>query len=147
MKTKSPKASVRNKAGKSRLASRVAVTGHHVEHSEHHATFEPRVLDAVRQSHRGAPPKTRNISLTAELDTQIELRVRSGLYGNASDVVRAGLRALLREEMAERYQQFKGIMATLPRDPITPGIEQDIESQVKAGRAADARRAAQLARP
>ncbi len=92
-------------------------------------------------------PKTRNISLTSELDTQIEQRVRSGLYGNASDVVRAGLRALLREEMAERYQQFKGIMATLPRDPVTPGIEQDIERQVKAGRAADTKRAAQLARP
>lgn len=81
--------------------------------------------------------KTRNISLPSELDIQIEQRVRSGRYGNASDVVRAGLRALLREEMAGSYRQFQDIMAALPRDPITPEIEQDIERQVKAGRAAD----------
>ncbi len=82
--------------------------------------------------------KTRNISLTAEMDREIEKRVLSGRYGNASDVVRAGLRALLREEMADAYHQFRDIMAALPREPITPEIEQDIERLVKAGRTADA---------
>ncbi len=101
---------------------------------------------------RGSVPmptkvKTRNISLPSALDIQIEQRVRSGLYGNASDVVRAGLRALLREEMSERYQHFKGIMAALPRDPITPEIEQDIERRVKTGRTADTKRAAPNGRP
>lgn len=84
--------------------------------------------------------KTRNVSLPVELDVEIEKRVRSGRYGNASDVVRAGLRALLREEMADAYHQFRDIMATLPRDPITPEIEQDVERLVKAGRRAEANR-------
>ena len=80
--------------------------------------------------------KTRHVSLPVGLDGEIEKRVRSGRYGNASDVVRAGLRALLREEMADAYQQFRDIMATLPRDPITPEIEHDVERLVKAGRRA-----------
>ena len=42
--------------------------------------------------------KTMNISLPSELKRFIEGRVRSGLYGNASDVVRAGLRLLEEEE-------------------------------------------------
>jgi len=33
--------------------------------------------------------KTRSVSLTLELDAQIERRVNSGRYGNASDVMRA----------------------------------------------------------
>lgn len=111
-----------------------------------------RLISEPRTASLGSVPKmtkvkTRNISLPSALDIQIEQRVRSGLYGNASDVVRAGLRALLREEMSERYQHFKGIMATLPRDPIAPEIEQEIERRVKTGRAADAKRAAPIGRP
>jgi antitoxin ParD1/3/4 len=41
---------------------------------------------------------TRNINLTDELDRLIEDRVSSGLYQNASEVVRAGLRLLDRKE-------------------------------------------------
>jgi len=41
---------------------------------------------------------TRNINLTAELDRFIASRVKSGRYENASEVVRAGLRNLEREE-------------------------------------------------
>jgi antitoxin ParD1/3/4 len=37
---------------------------------------------------------TRNISLTEELDAAIKARVSSGRYENASEVVRAALRAL-----------------------------------------------------
>ena len=81
--------------------------------------------------------KTRNISLPPELDRSIQERVRSGLYGNASDVVRAGLRALAREEMAASYQHFTEIMATLPQDPITPEIEQEVVKAVRRSRAAE----------
>ena len=90
--------------------------------------------------------KTRNISLPTELDTQIESRVRSGRYGNASDVVRAGLRALLREEMGESYRHFREIMDALPSEPLTAEIEQDIERRVKAGRASAAKAATRAAR-
>ncbi len=84
---------------------------------------------------------TMNVSLTPELKAFIERRVRSGLYGNGSDVVRAGLRALVRQEMAEHYRRFQALVSTLPQDPITPEIEREIERRIKAARAADKRRA------
>ncbi len=85
--------------------------------------------------------KTRNISLTPEIDSFIEQRVRSGLYGNASDVVRAGMRALAREEVGGSIRRFEEIMASLPQDPITPEIEQDIVRAVRKSREAGRRKA------
>jgi antitoxin ParD1/3/4 len=41
---------------------------------------------------------TRNVNLTAELDRFVATKVKSGRYENASEVVRAGLRNLEREE-------------------------------------------------
>ena len=82
-----------------------------------------------------------NISLPAELKQFIDSRVRSGLYGNASDVVRAGLRALAREELGLSVKRFEEIMAELPQEPITPEIEQDIERSIRGARAAERRKA------
>jgi antitoxin ParD1/3/4 len=80
--------------------------------------------------------ETMNISLPRELKASIDARVRSGLYGNASDVIRAGLRALLREEMGASIQRFEEILAGLPQEPeITPEIEQEIEQRVRRARA------------
>jgi antitoxin ParD1/3/4 len=45
---------------------------------------------------------TRNVNLTAELDRFVATKVKSGRYENASEVVRAGLRNLEREE--QRYE-------------------------------------------
>jgi antitoxin ParD1/3/4 len=78
--------------------------------------------------------KTMNISLTPELRMSIDRRLRSGLYGNASDVIRAGLRALWHEEMAVAYQEWRKIAARLPREPITPKIESRIERMIRAQR-------------
>jgi putative addiction module CopG family antidote len=83
-----------------------------------------------------------NVSLTPELRAFIARRIRSGLYGNGSDVVRAGLRALVREEAAEHYRRFQEILASLPQDAITPEIEEDIERRIKAGRATERRKRA-----
>lgn len=41
---------------------------------------------------------TRNVNLTDELDHFVATKVKSGRYENASEVVRAGLRTLEREE-------------------------------------------------
>jgi len=41
---------------------------------------------------------TRNVNLTDELDTFVLAKVRSGRYENASEVIRAALRTLEREE-------------------------------------------------
>jgi antitoxin ParD1/3/4 len=86
---------------------------------------------------------TMNISLTPELKAFIELHIRSGLYGNGSDVVRAGLRALAREESVEQYRRFQEMIATLPQEPSTTEIEQDIERRIKTARTAEKRRAKQ----
>src|SRR5206468_423861 len=83
----------------------------------------------------GMATKTMNISLPGELKAFIDARVRSGFYGNASDVIRAGLRALTREEMSASYREFQEIMATLPKDPLTPDIEQEIVKAVRKSRA------------
>jgi antitoxin ParD1/3/4 len=58
---------------------------------------------------------TRNVNLTAELDHFVAKKVRSGRYENASEVVRAGLRTLEREE-----QQYEAKLAAL-RTAINEG--------------------------
>jgi antitoxin ParD1/3/4 len=51
---------------------------------------------------------TRNVNLTDELDRFVAKRVKTGRYENASEVVRAGLRTLKREE-----QQYEAKLAAL----------------------------------
>jgi len=51
---------------------------------------------------------TRNVNLTDELDRFVAIKVRSGRYENASEVVRAGLRTLEREE-----QEYEAKLAAL----------------------------------
>ncbi|MCE5311290.1 MAG: type II toxin-antitoxin system ParD family antitoxin [Acidobacteriales bacterium] len=45
---------------------------------------------------------TRNINLTSHFDRFIEAEVRSGRYGNASEVVRDGLRLMERRKQEEQ---------------------------------------------
>ena len=51
---------------------------------------------------------TRNVNLTDELDQFVASKVQSGRFENASEVVRAGLRTLEREE-----QQYEAKLAAL----------------------------------
>ena len=51
---------------------------------------------------------TRNVNLTDELDRFVPEKVESGRYENASEVVRAALRTLEREE-----QQYEAKLAAL----------------------------------
>ncbi len=51
---------------------------------------------------------TRNVNLTDELDRFLLAKVKSGRYENASEVVRAALRTLEREE-----QQYQAKLAAL----------------------------------
>jgi antitoxin ParD1/3/4 len=51
---------------------------------------------------------TRNVNLTPELEHFVVTKVKSGRYENASEVVRAGLRTLEREE-----QQYEAKLAAL----------------------------------
>ena len=45
---------------------------------------------------------TRNINLTPEMDSFVDAKIRSGQYANASEVLRAGLRALEEDEREDR---------------------------------------------
>jgi antitoxin ParD1/3/4 len=45
------------------------------------------------------PMPTRNVNLTDELDRFVATRIENGRYENASEVVRAALRTLERDEM------------------------------------------------
>jgi antitoxin ParD1/3/4 len=63
---------------------------------------------------------TRNVNLTEELDKFVAARVESGHYENASEVVRAALRTLQREE-----QEHEAKLATL-RKAIDEGLASGI---------------------
>jgi antitoxin ParD1/3/4 len=45
---------------------------------------------------------TRNINLTPEMNNFVDTKIRSGKYANASEVLRAGLRALEEDEQEDR---------------------------------------------
>ncbi|MBV9785796.1 MAG: type II toxin-antitoxin system ParD family antitoxin [Acidisphaera sp.] len=66
------------------------------------------------------PPDKRTISLPAEQATYIDGLVASGAYATASEVVRAGLRALQERDAAvERWSRDKvvPVAATMRDDP------------------------------
>jgi antitoxin ParD1/3/4 len=66
------------------------------------------VMRSKFQQERAVAMPTRNVNLTAELDRFVATKVKSGRYENASEVVRAGLRTLEREE-----QQYEAKLAAL----------------------------------
>jgi antitoxin ParD1/3/4 len=78
---------------------------------------------------------TRNVNLTPELDNFITAKVESGRYENASEVVRAALRELEREEQEHEAKMVALIQA----------IEEGDASGVAAGDVfADVRKALNL---
>jgi antitoxin ParD1/3/4 len=66
---------------------------------------------------------TRNVNLTAELDRFVRRRVKAGRFENASEVVRAGLRTLEREE-----REFEAKLAAL-RKAIDEGDDSGIADE------------------
>jgi antitoxin ParD1/3/4 len=61
---------------------------------------------------------TMNVSLTKELHEYVEMEVASGDFASASEVVRAGLRAL-RDERAETQERLE-----IPRREVKIGFDQ-----------------------
>ncbi len=53
---------------------------------------------------------TKNISLPPELEAYVEAKVASGQYAHASEVVRDGLRIMMREE-AEKLEWMRNAVA------------------------------------
>lgn len=60
---------------------------------------------------------TRNVSLTPSLDAFVSTCLRSGRFGTASEVVRAGLRLLRQSE--ERQTRARERVGTLRSKPVT----------------------------
>ena len=71
---------------------------------------------------------TRNVNLTDELDRFVSEKVDSGKYENASEVVRAGLRALDRQDRA-----YEAKLAAL-RAAIEVGVNSGIAEGDVIGR-------------
>lgn len=68
-----------------------------------------------------------NISLTPELEKIVQDKVNSGLYGNASEVIRAGLRLLVEEEQL-RQSRFDQLVKD-----IKIGFEQSEKGEIVSG--------------
>ena len=68
-----------------------------------------------------------NVSLTPELERLVAAKVKSGMYGSSSEVVRAALRLLQQAEVTQAAQ-----LEALRRD-IGIGIEQADRGQVIDG--------------
>lgn len=72
---------------------------------------------------------TRNIDLTDHLDRFIDTEVESGRYGNASEVVREGLRLMERRQMEQRAK-LKWLRGAVGQavDEIEAGAGQEFRS-------------------
>jgi antitoxin ParD1/3/4 len=73
---------------------------------------------------------TRNVNLTQELDSFLLARVRSGRYENASEVVRAALRTLEREERVYEAK-LEALRAAIDEGDRSGIVEGDVFAQIR----------------
>lgn len=73
---------------------------------------------------------TRNINLTPQMDKFVDTRIRSGKYANASEVLRAGLRALERSER-EDQARLEALRAALEAGEASGIAEGDVVNEVR----------------
>lgn len=73
---------------------------------------------------------TRNINLTPQMDKFVDTRIRSGKYANASEVLRAGLRALDRLER-EDQARVEALRAALEAGEASGVAEGDVVSEAR----------------
>jgi antitoxin ParD1/3/4 len=73
---------------------------------------------------------TRNVNLTQELDRFILARVECGRFENASEVVRAGLRSLEREERLFEAK-VEALRAAIDEGDASGVAEGDVFAQVR----------------
>jgi antitoxin ParD1/3/4 len=71
---------------------------------------------------------TRNINLTPEMDKFVDTKIQSGQYANASEVLRAGLRAL------EEHDQENQAKLEALRSAVQAGIDSGIAEGDVIGR-------------
>ncbi len=74
---------------------------------------------------------TRNVNLTDELDQFILDKVKNGRYENASEVVRAALRSLERDER-EYEEKLAALRAAIAEGEASGIAEGDVFARVRA---------------
>ena len=74
---------------------------------------------------------TRNVNLTEELDRFVAARVETGRYANASEVMRAALRALEREERAFE-EQLAALRKAIEQGDASGDAESGVFERVRA---------------
>ncbi|MGA2252626.1 type II toxin-antitoxin system ParD family antitoxin [Terracidiphilus sp.] len=82
---------------------------------------------------------TRNVNLTPELDRFVLSRVESGRYENASEVVRAALRTMEREEQV--YEQKLTALRAAIQEGLASGVFEGDGFAEARKRAAERRKA------
>lgn len=73
---------------------------------------------------------TRNINLTPEMDGFVDAKIRSGQYANASEVLRAGLRAL-EEDEREDQAKLDAIRAAVQAGEASGVAEGDVLGEIR----------------
>ena len=76
---------------------------------------------------------TRNVNLTDELDRFVATRIENGRYENASEVVRAALRTLEREEM-EYEAKLTALRAAIDEGDASGIARGDVFAQIRRNR-------------
>jgi antitoxin ParD1/3/4 len=74
---------------------------------------------------------TRNVNLTPELDRFVASKVEAGLYANASEVMRAALRVLERDER-EQEEKLAALRAAIDRGIASGVAEPGVFSRLRA---------------
>lgn len=74
---------------------------------------------------------TRNINLTSEMDDFVSAKIQSGQYANASEVLRAGLRALDQDEK-EDNARLEALRAAIQAGIESGAAEGDVIRRVRA---------------
>lgn len=83
---------------------------------------------------------TRNINLSTELDTFVATKVKSGRYGNASEVIRAALRSLDREER-EYEARLEALGRAIDEGDASGVAEEGVFQRIRDNRQAQQRSA------
>jgi antitoxin ParD1/3/4 len=73
---------------------------------------------------------TRNINLTQQMDSYVDAKIQSGEYGNASEVLRAGLRALEQAEQ-EDLARLEALRSALSAGEASGMAEGDVLGEVR----------------
>ena len=73
---------------------------------------------------------TRNVNLTPQLNRYVDARIRSGHYANASEVMRAGLRALEQDER-EDLARLKALRSAIVAGEKSGVAEGDVFGEVR----------------